>query len=63
MEEELETFKKKIALRFSQGQIPESFSFPRIGTELHSQLVQQDRQRPKGSQEREVNDKLSSIIN
>lgn len=35
MEDELITFKNKIKNRFKERDIPESFEFPRIGTNLH----------------------------
>ena len=38
MEEELVVFKKKIATRFENRDVPESFEFPRIGGDFHKKL-------------------------
>ena len=38
MEEELVVFKKKIATRFENRDVPDSFEFPRIGGDFHKKL-------------------------
>jgi len=38
MEEELIVFKKKIAQRFENRDVPETFEFPRVGGSFHKQL-------------------------
>lgn len=38
MEDELVVFKKKIASRFENREVPHNFEFPRIGSQLHQKL-------------------------
>lgn len=41
MEDELVVFKKKIAQRFENRDVPETFEFPRIGSNLHRKIQAQ----------------------
>jgi len=61
MEDELETFKKKIALRFSQGQIPKEFAFPRTHTDAYYSITGKNRPEERSQEIKEG--KLKSILN